>query len=278
MPIDLTESNGGTNEIAHHSLDDLLDTPHTELAHYAYKLQEIVGPMARLQLEQREKQDKQDQEVETDPLTGLLNKQAWKETLEAMVSDEAGKFGVLFLDFSGFKRVNDNLDHDTGDRLLLKFADSLKKTLRGGVDDKRQTDIVSHERFFEPTDDLTGGRLGGDEFAIICDLTSQENPKLSDEERLEAIKLRLRQSFDKFVGEQSEEVKKLGFDIAMGGSLWKPGVTAADLLKKADNDMKRDKKARKDAVKERQPRHQRAFRQIGHWALRLAGDFDERVH
>ena len=65
------------------------------------------------------------------------------------------KFAVGLLDLDGFKRINDTLGHDAGDRLLKQVAERISWTLRSG----------------------SLARLGGDEFTILIrDLTSVEDP------------------------------------------------------------------------------------------------------
>ncbi|MEH1769993.1 CHASE2 domain-containing protein [Nostoc sp.] len=84
-----------------------------------------------------------------DPLTGLSNRKFFAEQLyESLHWAQHNNLllGLLFIDLDGFKQVNDNLGHETGDRLLMTVAGRLSNSLRA-------SDTVS--------------RLGGDEFTII---------------------------------------------------------------------------------------------------------------
>lgn len=85
---------------------------------------------------------------ETDSLTGLPNRHGLICMLEACmarVEDGGGCVAVLYIDLSNLKRVNDMLGHGTGDQLLKKIADRLKRGLEGHM----------------------VGRFGGDEFLAI---------------------------------------------------------------------------------------------------------------
>ncbi len=103
-----------------------------------------------------------------DSLTGIPNRQAFLETLEAeLVRSRKGnkKFAVLFMDLDAFKRINDTLGHDVGDHLLKAVSERLRETTR-------PSDLVSRTE--------VGGnnlaRLGGDEFTILIpDLERVEN-------------------------------------------------------------------------------------------------------
>jgi diguanylate cyclase (GGDEF)-like protein len=84
-----------------------------------------------------------------DPLTGLLNRNAFMERLDALMDgsrsgDQQG--ALLFVDLDHFKRVNDSLGHIAGDALLQTLAQRLVALLRG-------SDVVA--------------RFGGDEFMVL---------------------------------------------------------------------------------------------------------------
>ncbi len=87
-----------------------------------------------------------------DKLTGLPNRSLLLERMERSL--EYAKrhkhylFAVLFLDFDGFKNVNDSLGHTNGDRLLASLARRLESATRS-------MDTVA--------------RLGGDEFVILLE-------------------------------------------------------------------------------------------------------------
>ena len=90
------------------------------------------------------------EEVETDELTGVGNRRRGLKTLSATRSwadREDGSFSVLLLDLDHFKRVNDTLGHDVGDKVLIATAKAIETTLR-------------------EYDTLV--RWGGEEFLIIC--------------------------------------------------------------------------------------------------------------
>jgi diguanylate cyclase (GGDEF)-like protein/PAS domain S-box-containing protein len=92
-----------------------------------------------------------------DPLTGLANRQLFRDRLNHVVrrSRRSGESAALmFLDLDGFKRINDTLGHDAGDELLRQVA----KWLDGCV---REEDSVA--------------RLGGDEFVVLLSRISGSN-------------------------------------------------------------------------------------------------------
>jgi two-component system, cell cycle response regulator len=96
----------------------------------------------------------------TDGLTGLLNKRALTEMAKQKLRS-AQRFtkplSVLVCDLDHFKRVNDTYGHDVGDRVIVGFADVLRRA-------KRETDTV--------------GRFGGEEFVVVCEQTDPEGAEL----------------------------------------------------------------------------------------------------
>ena len=90
----------------------------------------------------------------TDELTGLLNRRALEERLEAEISRSYRhqiKTSVILIDVDRFKLINDTLGHAAGDRYLGLIGQVLTRHVR-------TLDVV--------------GRLGGDEFLVILPMTS----------------------------------------------------------------------------------------------------------
>jgi PAS domain S-box-containing protein len=70
-----------------------------------------------------------------DPLTGLSNRSLFQEQVEGAVAkaERRGEYlAVLYLDLDGFKRVNDSLGHEAGDRVLASIARRLESSVRFG--------------------------------------------------------------------------------------------------------------------------------------------------
>ncbi len=92
----------------------------------------------------------------TDELTVMPNRAAFMENVGKFISRcdrTKSNIALLYLDFDGFKQINDTFGHANGDLFLQKISNRLKNTIRS-------TDFCA--------------RLGGDEFAVIADLHLQE--------------------------------------------------------------------------------------------------------
>ncbi|ATB65000.1 putative bifunctional diguanylate cyclase/phosphodiesterase [Pseudomonas mosselii] len=87
----------------------------------------------------------------TDPLTGLLNRRGFYQAAESALlrnerSDKAK--ALMYMDLDGFKRINDLLGHEAGDKVLRWVADQLKECLGS---------------------EALLARMGGDEFTALFD-------------------------------------------------------------------------------------------------------------
>jgi diguanylate cyclase (GGDEF)-like protein len=87
--------------------------------------------------------------ADRDGLTGLYNRRRMLELLGGSISEAAQqrhRVGLLFIDLDGFKSINDDYGHATGDKLLITVASRIAARARHG-------DYVC--------------RYGGDEFVVI---------------------------------------------------------------------------------------------------------------
>ncbi|MBA6353704.1 diguanylate cyclase [Colwellia sp. BRX8-4] len=62
-----------------------------------------------------------------DPLTQIGNRFAQNEKLASL----KGHYCITFIDLDGFKKINDKLGHDEGDKVLIATADIMQKKLQG---------------------------------------------------------------------------------------------------------------------------------------------------
>lgn len=101
--------------------------------------------------------------LESDRLTGALNRWSLDKKLKSRLSDVSGglkrygatfTYGLLLIDLDGFKAVNDGGGHQAGDSVLRNVSCVLKSLLR-----------QSDELF----------RYGGDEFLIIARVRNQND-------------------------------------------------------------------------------------------------------
>lgn len=145
-----------------------------------------------------------------DSLTDLPNRFLSLDRLSQIlmeVQKSHEKAAVFFLDLDDFKKVNDSLGHEVGDKLLIAAAARLQQTLK-------QIDTV--------------GRLGGDEFIVLISSLNDENDAL-------AIAERLLQAFRKpFKLEGRDLILTLSIGIAISP---KDGTCASVLLRNADTAM-----------------------------------------
>jgi diguanylate cyclase (GGDEF)-like protein len=159
-------------------------------------VQRLVADLREREREREGLLERLDDLAHTDPLTGLANRRAWQDRLDAALRDAAATgapLAVALLDLDRFKDLNDTQGHGAGDRLLRELAAGWSGAVRG-------RDLLA--------------RLGGDEFGLLltdCD----EQGALTLVERLRAD----------IPGEHT---------CSAGVAAWRAGETADALLARAD--------------------------------------------
>ncbi len=99
------------------------------------------------------KMEELSQKAARDSLTGLLNRGSAREQIELrMADDPQGHFALAEIDIDDFKKVNDQLGHMFGDRVLRELAQRMKHSVRS-------SDICC--------------RAGGEEFFLFLDYNDQ---------------------------------------------------------------------------------------------------------
>ncbi|WP_310736005.1 EAL domain-containing protein [Pseudoalteromonas sp. SR41-7] len=117
------------------------------------------------------------------------------------------KAAVLFLDLDDFKKINDSLGHETGDKLLIESAQRLQEALRK---------------------DDTVGRLGGDEFIVLLRGITDHHSALKITEKL----------VNNFRAPFKIEGREHILTASIGVAIYpENGNTVADLLRNADTAM-----------------------------------------
>jgi len=145
-----------------------------------------------------------------DSLTNLPNRFLSLDRLSNLIIDAQRKnelVAVLFLDLDDFKKVNDTLGHETGDKLLIEAAERLLSVVRTGD---------------------TVGRLGGDEFIILLAELTNATDALPVVDNL--IK-QFRNAFE-IDGRELIMTASIGISIFPGD-----GDNASELLRNADSAM-----------------------------------------
>ena len=149
-------------------LEERVSARTSELALANEQLRQEVDERRRAESALRESEARLLHDAFHDSLTGLPNR--------ALLLDRIGRalertrrhidyrFAVLFLDFDGFRVINDSLGHSLGDTVLIENARRLQMALRG-ID--------------------TLARLGGDEFVALIDDVVDEDAAVAVADRLQ---------------------------------------------------------------------------------------------
>ncbi len=99
----------------------------------------------------RRSHDREWNRARSDPLTGLVNEQAFYDNAGAAARQRA--WGILaYVDLDGFKQINDRHGHAAGDEALRDFASGVRGLIRS-------SDVFA--------------RVGGDEFLLFVPVDSE---------------------------------------------------------------------------------------------------------
>ena len=150
----------------------------------------------------------------TDSLTGVFNRQGFKESIQKEMeraSQTGTRLGLLYIDIDNFKGINDRHGHNVGDQVLYLFT----RVLRSAI---RRNDFVC--------------RVGGDEFVIVVDKAS---PAV-----LKQVRNRIRTAVGHW---RVTNPLVQGIDVSIGCSIWSSDSPEDidSLLTQADQEMYKDK-------------------------------------
>ena len=154
------------------------------------------------------------QQAYFDSLTSIPNRFLSLDRLSQMIKEmerSGEKAAVVFLDVDDFKKVNDSLGHDVGDKVLVEAANRLSSTVR---------------------DSDTVGRLGGDEFIVLLGSLVSSFDAVDIVEKL----------LDAFIEPFSIDGRELILTTSIGVAVFPDnGKSATDLLRNADAAMYQSK-------------------------------------
>jgi diguanylate cyclase (GGDEF)-like protein len=133
----------------------------------------------------------------SDPLTGLGNRRALDERLEAAV-ERGGELAIAFCDVDGLKQINDTRGHGAGDDAIRRAADALASAAHGHAG-------------------ASVCRVGGDEFCVVLEG--------GDAAAVAAI---VRAAGAALANEDQP------VSLSCGAAALRPGMRAADLFRASD--------------------------------------------
>lgn len=110
-------------------------------------LQEVLLGFALLAMVKERAEVRQRRRAETDALTGVLTRRAFRERAAEGLRADPRRGAVLIFDLDRFKTINDTHGHLAGDRVLIDFAAVVRRRTSGA-------DVF--------------GRWGGEEFALFA--------------------------------------------------------------------------------------------------------------
>lgn len=157
------------------------------------------------------------QRLQTDRLTGLINRTAFSQLISARIKAYRQRggpgFAILFIDLNGFKEVNDRYGHLNGDRVLVEIAQRLRSRMR-------KEDTVC--------------RYAGDEFVVLLEGVNNKQDVAPIRQHIETVLQ------EPLLTDQSQG--ELFAELQVGGAIGEAyfpddGDDDVSLLKTADRNM-----------------------------------------
>jgi diguanylate cyclase (GGDEF)-like protein len=184
---------------------DVINSGASDFIKKPFDLEELEAKIARI-INERNLREELNRLSITDSLTGLFNQRhLFARLKEEVLRSERQRhsMALILLDLDRFKDYNDTFGHLAGDEVLRTVGKLISKCIRVGVD--------------------SGYRYGGDEFAVV--LIDAELGVAQD------IGLRIQ-----------EALREHGnISASLGYSIFCEGMTAEDLVAKADKELYRAK-------------------------------------
>ncbi|HDS9361570.1 TPA: diguanylate cyclase DgcN [Enterobacter chengduensis] len=180
-----------------------------EFHHFGEDFNSLLDEMEEWQLKLQAKNAQLLRTAMHDPLTGLANRAAFRNSIAALMEDSAAKThsALLFLDGDNFKYINDTWGHAAGDSVLIEVASRMVE-----FGDKRYPSY----------------RLGGDEFAMVLHGVHSEREV---QHICAALSQQFIRPFDLHNGHAATMSLSIGFALA-----WENASLEA-LLEQADRNM-----------------------------------------
>ena len=191
-----------------------------ELTRQLADMQHKLDEMEKLAKNAQHAIEEQREKAMHDSLTGLPNREAYKERLDHEMNRMqryGGKLSMMVCDIDFFKRINDNYGHLAGDKVLKIIAKALQNNLR-------DTDFIA--------------RFGGEEFVALMPET--------DSEHAHQVAEKLRQKIESSPFNFKKEPVQI--TMSVGISEFQKGESAEAVFERADKALYKAKESGRNQV------------------------------
>jgi diguanylate cyclase (GGDEF)-like protein len=183
----------------------------------------LMGPAALALARERVRQEAlaYAQAAVVDPVSGLFNRRYFEARLDEELHRAVRQLtsvALLMVDLDEFKAVNDRFGHIAGDMVIRDISEILRRSVR-------IFDVCT--------------RFGGEEFAVMMPGGTVESAS--------AIAERIRHRVEAYQRTEPS-LGELHVTASIGVAVSPPGVTARDLMERADRALYHAKKAGKNRV------------------------------